>query len=40
MASNYNRNPRPAMVAVKGGKDRLVIKRETFEDLIKNDVID
>ncbi len=40
MASNYNRNPRPAMVAVKGGADRLVISRETYEDLIKNDVLD
>ena len=38
MASNYNRNPRPAMVAVRSGKDRLVIKRETYEDIIKNDV--
>ncbi len=38
MASNYNRNPRPAMVALRGGKDRLVIKRETYEDIIKNDV--
>ncbi len=38
MASNYNRNPRPAMVALRGGKDRLVINRETYEDIIKNDV--
>lgn len=38
MASNYNRNPRPAMVALRGGKDRLVIKRETYEDIIRNDV--
>ena len=38
MASNYNRNPRPAMVALKDGKDRVVINRETYEDLIKNDV--
>lgn len=39
MASNYNRNPRPAMVALRGGKDRLVIKRETYEDIIRNDVM-
>ena len=38
MASNYNRNPRPAMVAIRGGEDRLVIKRETYEDIIRNDV--
>ena len=39
MASNYNRIPRPAMVAVSGGKARVVVKRETYEDLIKNDII-
>lgn len=38
MASNYNRNPRPAMVAIRGGKDRIVINRETYEDIIRNDV--
>ena len=38
MASNYNRIPRPAMVAVKNGESRIIVKRETFEDLIKNDV--
>ncbi len=38
MASNYNRIPRPAMVMVKDGESRIIVKRETFEDLIKNDV--
>lgn len=39
MASNYNRIPRPAVVAIdKNGNDFVVIKRETFEDLIKNDL--
>ena len=38
MASNYNRIPRPAVVAVCEGKSRVVIKRETYEDLIKNDL--
>ncbi|MDD6762727.1 MAG: diaminopimelate decarboxylase [Clostridiales bacterium] len=38
MASNYNRIPRPAIVAVSGGKAKVVVKRETYEDLIKNDV--
>ena len=38
MASNYNRIPRPAMVAVSDGKSKVVIKRETYEDLIRNDV--
>lgn len=38
MASNYNRVPKPAMVMVKDGKARLIIKRETYDDLIKNDI--
>lgn len=38
MSSNYNRLPRPAVVMVKGGKARVSVKRETFEDLIRNDV--
>ena len=38
MASNYNRIPRPAVVMVSGRKDKLIVKRETFEDIIKNDL--
>jgi len=38
MASNYNRLPRPAVVFVSDGKSRVAVKRETYEDLIKNDV--
>ncbi|MBQ4598916.1 MAG: diaminopimelate decarboxylase [Clostridia bacterium] len=38
MASNYNRICRPAVVIVKDGKTRLGIRRETFEDLIRNDM--
>lgn len=38
MASNYNRIPRPAMVMVKDGKSRIIIKRESYEDLVKNDI--
>jgi len=34
MASNYNTRGRVAEVAVEDGKDRLIRKRETFEDLI------
>ncbi|MBR4296236.1 MAG: diaminopimelate decarboxylase [Clostridia bacterium] len=33
MASNYNRIPRPPMVLLSGGEDRLIIRRETFEDM-------
>ena len=38
MAMNYNRIPRPAMVLVSGGEDRLIIRRETFEDLCRNEL--
>ena len=38
MASNYNRIPRPAAVMVKDGKARLIIKRETYEDIVRNDI--
>lgn len=38
MASNYNRIPRPAVVMVKDGKSRVIIKRESYEDIIKNDI--
>lgn len=38
MASNYNRLARPAVVFVENGNHRLVIKRETFEDLVRLDV--
>lgn len=39
MASNYNRIPRPAMVAVRGNEKKIIIKRETYEDIIKNDIL-
>lgn len=38
MASNYNRIPRPAMVMVKDGKSHVIIKRESYEDLVRNDI--
>ncbi len=38
MASNYNRVPRPEVLMVKDGKVRTVIRRETYEDIIKNDI--
>lgn len=38
MASNYNRNPIPAVVMVKDGKSRLIVKRQTYEHMISNDV--
>ena len=39
MSSNYNRLPKPAVVMVKGGKTRIAVKRETLEDIIRNDVV-
>ncbi|MCM2590596.1 diaminopimelate decarboxylase [Rossellomorea marisflavi] len=38
MANNYNRIPRPPVVFVEGGKDRLVVKRETYEDILSLDL--
>lgn len=38
MASNYNRIPRPAMVMVNNGESRVIIKRESYEDIVKNDL--
>lgn len=38
MSSNYNRIPRPAAVMVNDGKARLIINRETYEDIIRNDI--
>ncbi len=38
MSSNYNRVPKPAMVSVNKGKEKLVIKRESYEDILKNEL--
>ena len=38
MASNYNRVPRPAVVFVRDGEAREVLRRETFEDLARLEV--
>ncbi len=38
MSSNYNRIPRPPVVFVKNGEARLTVKRETYEDIIRNDL--
>jgi diaminopimelate decarboxylase len=37
MASNYNRFPRPAVVLVRDGAARVIVTRETFDDLIAHD---
>ena len=38
MASNYNLNPRPAIVMVKDGHARLIRRRETYRDMMLCDV--
>ncbi len=38
MASNYNRNFIPPVVMVKDGASRYIVKPQTFEDLIRNDI--
>ena len=38
MASNYNRLPRPAAVLVRDGTVRELIRRETYDDLVRRDV--
>ncbi len=38
MSSNYNLVPRPAVVFVRDGHARVVVRRETFEDLVARDV--
>ena len=39
MASNYNSRYRPAEVLVHKGRAHLIRKRETIEDLTRNQVI-
>lgn len=39
MASNYNRLLKPAMVVVNEGKADIIVRRENYEDLIRNDII-
>ncbi len=35
MASNYNTRPKPAEIALQGGKERLIRARESYEDLVR-----
>lgn len=39
MASNYNRNFVPPAVLVKDGRADLIIKPQTYEDLVRNDMV-
>ncbi len=37
MSSNYNRLRKPAVVFIKNGESRIAVKRETLDDIIRND---
>jgi len=39
MASNYNRLPRPAAVIVNAGEANLILRRETYQDLLRQDCL-
>ncbi|AQS58570.1 diaminopimelate decarboxylase [Desulforamulus ferrireducens] len=39
MSMNYNRLPRPAMVLVQEGQADLIVRREDYDDLMRNDLI-
>ena len=38
MSSNYNRIPKPPVVFINNGESRIVIKKETLDDIIRNDL--
>ncbi len=38
MASNYNRLPKPPVVMIKDGKDYVAVKRESYEDVCRQDI--
>jgi len=39
MSSNYNRLPRPAVILINQGKDGVIVKKETYADIARNDTI-
>lgn len=39
MASNYNRNFVPEVVLVSDGKAETIVKKQTYEDIVRNDII-
>ncbi|NJK27488.1 MAG: diaminopimelate decarboxylase [Coleofasciculaceae cyanobacterium SM2_3_26] len=39
MASNYNRLPKPAAVLVQDGDAKLFLRRETYQDLVRQDML-
>ena len=39
MSSNYNRLPRPAVVLVRDGQAEVIVKGESYEDILRNDLL-
>lgn len=39
MANNYNKNPLPAVVLVKKGKSKIMVKRQSYDDMTKNEIL-
>jgi len=39
MANNYNKLPFPAVVAIKDGNPKLIVKRQTYEQIIENEIL-
>lgn len=39
MASNYNKNPIPGVVFVNAGESRLVVKPQTYDDMLRNEIL-
>ena len=39
MASNYNKNPFPATVLVREGKAEIIVKRQSYDHMIENEVV-
>ena len=39
MSSNYNRLPRPPVILVNQGKDNVIVKKETYADIVRNDTV-
>ncbi|WP_303861872.1 hypothetical protein [Alkalibaculum bacchi] len=39
MSSNYNKIPRPAVVLLRGDEDEIIVRRETYEDIVAKDML-
>lgn len=39
MASHYNRIPNPPVIMVKDGQAKEIVRRESYEDLLRNDIL-